>query len=184
MTDGPRWPRRDRFPYSGRQRGPVIRRQARAGHGSIAAQTPIASAGLPTSEPTRYTPARPSQTGCLPACPPCHTCPFSRPTGRLSRLRNEHNQPAGNVDDARLRPHLRGRARLERLQLDALKDGRAAAVADGRDVVFPSRPLTSPTAAGDERRLRGIPAIGRNVAGATGGSMPHRDAPSLRGRAA
>jgi hypothetical protein len=30
------------------------------------------------------------------------------------------------------------------------------------------------TAAGDERRLRGIPAIGRGVAGAIPGSSPHR----------
>lgn len=29
------------------------------------------------------------------------------------------------------------------------------------------------TAAGDERKLRGIPAIGRNVAGAIPGTSPH-----------
>jgi hypothetical protein len=33
--------------------------------------------------------------------------------------------------------------------------------------------LTFGTPAGDERKLRGIPAIGRNVAGAIPGTSPH-----------
>ena len=33
---------------------------------------------------------------------------------------------------------------------------------------------TYATAGGDERKLRGIPAIGRNVAGAIPGTSPHR----------
>lgn len=38
------------------------------------------------------------------------------------------------------------------------------------------RPVTGATAGGDERKLRGIPAIGRGVAGAIPGSSPHRAA--------
>jgi hypothetical protein len=34
---------------------------------------------------------------------------------------------------------------------------------------------TGATAAGDERRLRGLPAIGRGVAGAIPGTSPHAD---------
>jgi hypothetical protein len=37
----------------------------------------------------------------------------------------------------------------------------------------PEQPVTGATAGGDERKLRGIPAIGRGVAGAIAGSVPH-----------
>ncbi len=37
----------------------------------------------------------------------------------------------------------------------------------------PIRSAKGATAGGDERRLRGIPAIGRGVAGAIAGSSPH-----------
>lgn len=43
------------------------------------------------------------------------------------------------------------------------------------DVGEPAPPTTAyrATAAGDEAKLRGIPAIGRNVAGAIPGTSPH-----------
>lgn len=41
------------------------------------------------------------------------------------------------------------------------------------DVGEPAPPSTGVTAGGDERRLRGIPAIGRGVAGAVPGTAPH-----------
>jgi hypothetical protein len=36
------------------------------------------------------------------------------------------------------------------------------------------------TAAGDARRLRGLPGLARGVSGAIPGTAPHEDAPSLR----
>lgn len=41
------------------------------------------------------------------------------------------------------------------------------------DVVF-ERPVRGATPAGDEQRLRGIPALGRGVAGAIAGTRPER----------
>lgn len=44
----------------------------------------------------------------------------------------------------------------------------------------PPRTVARATLAGDPRRLRGIPAIGYSVTGATPGSTPHLDAQPLR----
>ena len=41
------------------------------------------------------------------------------------------------------------------------------------DVGEPAPPKQGATAGGDERKLRGIPAIGRGVAGAVPGTAPH-----------
>jgi hypothetical protein len=41
------------------------------------------------------------------------------------------------------------------------------------EVGEPAPPSTGVTAGGDERRLRGIPAIGRGVTGAVPGTAPH-----------
>lgn len=105
-------------------------------------------------------------------------------------MRRPHEQPvASSVDDARLRPHLRERSRLEarddleRRQADALRDARAGAKAEGRETPFPS-PTSVATAAGDPRKLRGIPAIGRSVGGAIGGTQPEQETVRRSERAA
>jgi hypothetical protein len=86
---------------------------------------------------------------------------------------------ADSVDDARLRPHLRDRARLEertRLhhqQAAIFRTQHNAALAEGRDT---TSPRSVATAAGDSRKLRGIPAIGRSVAGHINGTHPEQQA--------
>jgi hypothetical protein len=42
-----------------------------------------------------------------------------------------------------------------------------------RQVTKPEKPLPPGTAGGDNRALRGIPAIGRGVTGAIPGTTPH-----------
>jgi hypothetical protein len=65
---------------------------------------------------------------------------------------------------------------LVHAQLDAhnaqqlLTIARETATAD-----TPIRSAQGATAGGDERRLRGIPAIGRSVSGAIPGTSPHAD---------
>lgn len=66
--------------------------------------------------------------------------------------------PAAAYEGAR-QQRVDDRARLERITRDS------AHVTEGA--------VTFGTPGGDERKLRGIPAIGRNVAGAIPGSSPH-----------
>lgn len=61
----------------------------------------------------------------------------------------------------------------------ALEDDQAAIVAAAlQDAAGDTRPLRDgpATAGGDARRLRGIPAIGRNVSGCIPGTDPEREA--------
>jgi hypothetical protein len=70
------------------------------------------------------------------------------------------------LDQARLRPHLRGRAELGQQQANVLRDDRATEA--GVDVRLPHSVPTGD----DWLRRRGLPMIGRGVAGATPGSNP------------
>lgn len=71
-------------------------------------------------------------------------------------------------DRHRLAWHVR-RAELARLQAEAV----ARALLESPDRMHP-RAARSP--AGDERRLRGIPAIGRGVSGHIPGTQPEQEA--------
>jgi hypothetical protein len=76
------------------------------------------------------------------------------------------------VDQARLRPHLRERARLEGQEAAVLQRESSRAAADGVDLTAPSWK----TPGGDDlERLRGLPAIGRNVSGRIKGTDPVRE---------
>jgi hypothetical protein len=83
-----------------------------------------------------------------------------------------------SVDEARLRPHLRGDrfAAWERRNREAVElDRKAFELVRDTDVQVPSRAvLSAATAAGDPAKLRGLPAIGRNVTGATSSTDPVR----------
>ena len=77
------------------------------------------------------------------------------------------------LDQARLRPHLRDRADLERTQADVLRAELDRAVGAGKHVTAP-RARRNDGIMVDPRELRGLPAIGPGVAGATAGSNPLR----------
>jgi hypothetical protein len=82
-------------------------------------------------------------------------------------------------------PHIRGSGLLglwlERAELhDAHRRARLNAAIENAVDERPS----SPTAAGDTRKLRGIPAIGRGVAGAMNGTDPLREVLKKERRAA
>lgn len=63
--------------------------------------------------------------------------------------------------------------RAARRSLEATQQARQlVAVARGTDAPI-SAPRTRASAGGDSRSLRGIPAIGRGVAGAIAGTAPH-----------
>lgn len=69
----------------------------------------------------------------------------------------------------RLLPRFRkGENELHRAQMAAIQ----SVIIEARDD-DESKPRFYGTAAGDERKLRGIPAIGRGVTGATDRSIPH-----------
>lgn len=78
-----------------------------------------------------------------------------------------------------------GQARLNRMLRNAELDARNAralarvALETGGNVAA-ERQLRVLSRLGDERQLRGIPAIGRGVAGAINGSVPGRDLRSGR----
>lgn len=86
------------------------------------------------------------------------------------------NNPS--VDEARLRPHLRERARLEertRLhhqQAAIFRTQHSEALAEGRDTSMPTRS----TAGGDKRKLRGIPVQARGVGSVQPGTQPEQAA--------
>ena len=65
--------------------------------------------------------------------------------------------------------------RFHRFQ-ERLADERkiAKAILEGEAAELPTRTAAGGTAAGDPRRLRGLPAIGRNVSGATHETDPVR----------
>ena len=64
-------------------------------------------------------------------------------------------------------------------ELDRKNAEMLARFARETDPAMPSR-VAGVTAGGDRARLRGLPAVGRGVTGAVRGSVPHRDARSLR----
>jgi hypothetical protein len=116
---------------------------------------------------------------------------------RLPRARRGSRAPApaaagaelSDGNEARLvysdDPRLRGSGLfglwLERAELgDAQRRARLTAEIEN---AVDERP-GSPTAAGDTRKLRGIPAIGRGVAGAMNGTDPLREALKKERRAA
>ncbi len=84
----------------------------------------------------------------------------------MPSLRLEHH------DHARLLPRYRERARLEAQQREALRAVLAEMTVEEIRAEAEKR-RTPPTPAGDGRRLRGIPAIGRDwMGGAIPGSRP------------
>ena len=74
-----------------------------------------------------------------------------------------------SVDEARLRPHLRDRAQLERTQADVLSAEFDRAVREGKDVTAPRWKVP----VGDDfERLRGLPAVAPGVRGVAPGTDP------------
>lgn len=120
-----------------------------------------------------------------PAYPLGHRYHFDPATSRVFRLR-EHSDSRPDVDEARRLPHLREReiretrAAMERRQAEAMYGARSDAKAEGVDTKLLPRSVS--TAAGDPRKLRGIPAIGRSVGGAIGGSNPEAEIVRRDGR--
>lgn len=84
-----------------------------------------------------------------------------------------------SVDQARLRPHLRQRSRLE-IRADLRRQQAAvlqAALAENPDAVRPDR-----HAKPEPGDLRGIPVVGHGVGGVQPGTQPEREATRLSGR--
>jgi hypothetical protein len=77
------------------------------------------------------------------------------------------------LDQARLRPHLRDRADLERTQADVLRDELDRAVSEGKDVTAP-RARGNDGVMVDPRDLRGLPALAPGVTGVQPGTQPKR----------
>lgn len=61
---------------------------------------------------------------------------------------------------------------LQRRRQDAVHARMLARIALEVGENVPQRPIAGATAGGDERKLRGIPAVGRGVAGAIRGTRP------------
>jgi hypothetical protein len=75
-----------------------------------------------------------------------------------------------SLDQARLLPHLRERVRLVEEQAAVLRREFERAAAEGVEATAPGRWIGP---AGDDLdRLRGLPAVGRNVRGAIRGTDP------------
>jgi hypothetical protein len=93
---------------------------------------------------------------------------LSRISVRIGRLAARFMLP---LDQARLRPHLRGRGELEQGQAQVLREEFARARQEGID-------MTAPRARGNDgvmvhpRELRGLPILARGVRGESPGSNP------------